>query len=114
MYNFDIMEIKDLTLAMERFVREKGWFGPESSRPQTARNLAVSLSIEAAEILELFQWNEKPPDPNSLASECADVALYLLQLASVSNIDLETAILEKLALNRNRKWDSDTAKKKEA
>ena len=42
-----------------------------------------------------------------LAEELADVALYLLQLASVSGIDLEEAIIKKLEINAKREWDLD-------
>ena len=99
------MDIKALTEEMHRFVQEKGWYDPQSPRPQTPKNLAVSLSIEAAEVLELYQWADTAPDPHQLASELADITLYLLQLASVSEIDLERAVLEKLALNYTRSWD---------
>ena len=99
------MDINELTQAMNQFVSEKGWYQPDSPRPQTPKNLALSLNIEAAEVLELFQWREKPPDPSSLAGELADVTLYLLQLASVSGIDLEEAVLKKLEINRSRTWD---------
>jgi len=99
------MNIKSLTESMHKFVTEKGWYQPNSPRPQTPKNLAVSLSIEAAEILEHFQWDENSPYPQQLESELADVALYLLQLASICNIDLEKAILEKLQVNYNREWN---------
>lgn len=89
---------------MHDFVRSKGWYEPDSPKPQTARNLAASLAIEAAEVLEHFQWRESVKDEDGLAGELADVALYLLQLASVTGIDLETAVLEKLALNHTREW----------
>ena len=89
---------------MHVFVRSKGWYEPDSPRPQTARNLAASLSIEAAEVLEHFQWDDTVA-PAELAGELADVALYLLQLASVTGIDLEQAILDKLAINATREWD---------
>ena len=92
---------------MHRFVTEKGWYDSDSPRPQTPKNLALSLSIEAAEVLELFQWIEKSPDPQLLASELADVTLYLLQLASVSDIDLEEAVLAKLEKNYTRSWDQE-------
>lgn len=92
---------------MHRFVQEKGWYDADSPRPQTPKNLAASLSIEAAEVLELFQWADTSPDPHALASELADVTLYLLQLASVSEIDLEKAVLDKLAVNYTRTWDQD-------
>ncbi len=102
-----MMDIQALTDAMEDFVKSKGWYDRESLRPQTAKNLAISLSIEAAEVLELFQWIESKPDQKKLAGELADVALYLLQLASVSKIDLEASILAKLKENTTRKWDQE-------
>jgi len=101
------MDIRELTTAMHAFVTAKGWYEPESKRPQTARNLAISLSLEAAEILEHFQWRDQPKDKEEFASELADVSLYLLQLASISEIDLEQAILSKLKLNATREWDKE-------
>lgn len=101
------MDIKQLTEEMNRFVRSKGWYEPDSKRPQTPRNLAISLSVEAAEILEHFQFQENAKDKQKLASELADVALYLLQLASVTDIDLEKAILDKIQVNKTRQWDQD-------
>jgi NTP pyrophosphatase (non-canonical NTP hydrolase) len=103
------MELRDLTAAMDRFVRSKGWYEPNSPRSQTPRNIAISLSLEANEVLEHFQWMDTPANPDKLAGELADVALYLLQLASISGIDLENAILDKLKLNQNRVWDSSTS-----
>ena len=90
------MDLSELTEEMHRFVGSQGWYDPESPKEQTPRNLAISLAVESAEVLELFQWSEGPVDRNLLESELADIALYLLQLASVSEIDLEAAILEKL------------------
>jgi len=101
------MDIKDLTEAMHRFVQSKGWYEPNSPRPQTARNLAISLSLEAAEVMEHFQWNEGFDDRERLSEELADVTLYLLQIASISGIDLEQAVLAKLEQNYHRKWDEE-------
>jgi NTP pyrophosphatase (non-canonical NTP hydrolase) len=46
-------------------------------------------------------------DREALAEELADVTLYLLQLASLAGIDLEQAVLDKLARNYGRTWDQD-------
>ncbi len=100
------MDIKELTDRMHAFVTSKGWYTTESKRPQTPRNLAVSLTLEAAEVLEHFQWQESPKEKAELAAELADVALYLLQLASILNIDLEQAVLKKLEVNSSRQWES--------
>ncbi len=99
------MDITQLTQAMHDFVRAMGWYAAESSRPQTLRNLAISLNLEAAEVLEHFQWDENLKDPASFSSELADVTLYLLQLASIAGVDLEKAVLDKLGKNYNRTWD---------
>ena len=101
------MDIKQLNEEMHRFVRSKGWYAADSKRPQTARNLAISLTLEAAEILELFQWSDEIKDKEELESELSDVALYLLQLASISEIDLEKAILAKLEINKTREWNQE-------
>jgi NTP pyrophosphatase (non-canonical NTP hydrolase) len=105
MYNSPLMDIKELTQAMDRFVTAKGWYQPDSPRPQTLKNLAASLCIESAEVLELFQWNDRAPDQTALENELADVTLYLLQLARVAGIDLEQAVLNKLTANYQRTWD---------
>ena len=101
------MDIKQLTDEMNRFVRSKGWYAENSKRPQTPRNIAISLALEAAEILEHFQWRDDIKDKEDLASELADVALYLLQLAAVTDIDLEKAILDKIEVNQTREWDQE-------
>jgi NTP pyrophosphatase (non-canonical NTP hydrolase) len=98
------MDLKQLTDEMHRFVQSKGWYADDSPRPQTPRNLAVSLALEAAEVLEHFQWGEHA-DPE-IEEELADTALYLLQLASLLGIDLEHAVLEKLKTNYARRWPS--------
>ena len=103
------MDIHELTEAMNAFVQSQGWYEPESRRPQTLRNLAISLSLEAAEVLELFQWNEtSDPDRVALGEELADVALYMLQIASLAHINLEQAILDKLRRNYDRAWDQSS------
>lgn len=101
------MDIKELTEVMNHFVQSKGWYSEGSARPQTLRNLAISLNLESSEVLEHFQWSGELSNPSALADELADVALYLLQIASVAGIDLEQAILHKLEINFQRQWDAD-------
>ncbi len=99
------LTIEELTDKMNELVKSKGWYEADSKRPQTPRNLSISLALEAAEILEHFQWHEEIADKEELASELADVGLYLLELASVTDIDLEQAMLNKLEINKTREWD---------
>ncbi len=93
--------LQALTELMNRFVAEMGWYDDDSPFQQTPRNIAISLVLEAAEVLEHFQWGEEA-EPQALAEELADVALYLLQLAWLNDIDLEQAILDKLERNYRR------------
>ena len=104
------MDIKELSQAMHDFVSAKGWYSPDSPKPQTPRNIAISLALEASEVLEHFQWDERTVDRDELSKELADVCLYLLQLASLCQIDLEQAILAKLAQNYQRSWPENRVK----
>lgn len=101
-----VMQLKELEERMHAFVTNKGWYEEDSPKQQSPRNLAISLAVEAAEILEHFQWRDELKDRDSLAGELADVALYLLQISSITGIDLEQAILDKLAENESRQWPS--------
>jgi NTP pyrophosphatase (non-canonical NTP hydrolase) len=101
------MDLHQLSEEMHRFVSAKGWYDTDSPRPQTPRNIATSLALETAEVLEHFQWGETPADRAELAAELADVTLYLLQLASICQIDLEQAVLDKLKVNYTRTWDQE-------
>ena len=98
------MDLETLTTTMHAFVNDKGWYAEDSPKSQTQRNLAISLVLEASEVLEHFQWSEQAECPDGLADELADVMLYLLQLASISGIDLGQAVLDKLEKNYSREW----------
>jgi len=101
-------DIKQLTDDMHQFVTAKGWYATDSKRPQTAKNIAISLVLEASEVLEHFQWNEQAFNQEQLKGEVADVALYLFQLCHTCKIDLEDAIQQKLKINYEREWDQNT------
>ncbi|MHB0877175.1 MAG: MazG-like family protein [Anaerolineae bacterium] len=97
------MEVRELQQVVDDFVRGKGFYAPDSPHVQSPRNLAVSLVLEAAELLEHYQWSEEA-DTAAVADELADVANYVLQLACLLGIDLEQAVLDKLEQNRGRHW----------
>ena len=98
--------VQELTDAMNAFVEAMGWYRSDSRFKQSPRNIAISLSLEAAEVLEHFQWGESA-DPEELAEELADVMLYLLQLAYLTGIDLTEAVEDKLAVNYGRFGPTD-------
>lgn len=97
------LTLQELTDRMNAFVADMGWYRADSRAQQTPRNIAISLVLEAAEVLEHFQWGEEV-EPEAIAGELADVSLYLLQLAYLTGVDLEQAILDKLAYNYTREW----------
>ena len=100
-------EFSSVMLEIDEFVREKGWSRQDSSKPQTTRNLAASISIEAAELLECFQWSDNAT-PKKIESELADVLIYSLRFAQVAGIDPIEAIRKKLEFNRLRNWTRES------
>jgi NTP pyrophosphatase (non-canonical NTP hydrolase) len=75
-----------------------------------AKDLAAGLSIEASELLECFLWKDaKSADPAKIREELADVLVYALLLAHESNIDIPSAVREKLTKNAI-KYPVDKAK----
>ena len=79
--------------ALREFVEAREW-----KQFHTRENLAKSISIEAAELLELFQWDDNP-DEERLREELADVLAYCLHLADDLDIDIDDLVLEKIAKN---------------
>ncbi|TVP96010.1 MAG: nucleotide pyrophosphohydrolase [Acholeplasmatales bacterium] len=65
----------------------------------TPENLAKSITIEAGELLELFQWEPEAKDVDRVKEELADILNYCLLLSDHYGFDLETIILEKIAKN---------------
>jgi NTP pyrophosphatase (non-canonical NTP hydrolase) len=95
------LTIAQLQAAMDEFVGSRGWYGPKSEKPQEPRNLAASISLEANEVLEWFQWSNRV-EPDEVGAELADVVLYCVQLANVLGLDLGDALSRKLELNNSR------------
>lgn len=97
------MDLSELCSEVDCFVRERQWYRQNSEKPQTPKNLAISLVVEAAELVEHFQWGDSAKI-TELADELADVLIYTAQLANVTKIDLESAVRRKLAKNCERSW----------
>jgi dCTP diphosphatase len=85
-----LQELKDL---IDDFAKERGW-----DKHHTPKNLAISITLEAAELLEHFQWDDyQKNDKQALADELADVLCYAFNFALVCDIDVTTAYKNKLA-----------------
>jgi NTP pyrophosphatase (non-canonical NTP hydrolase) len=97
------MNIQSLQHTLREFAADRAW------QPfHTPKNLAMALVVEAAELVEIFQWmtpeesTEATQDPQCrehISEEIADVLLYLLQIADQTGIDVEQAVRDKLAKN---------------
>jgi len=81
---------EELLAALRHFVAERNW-----QQFHTAENLAKSISIESAELLELFQWSE-PSNREDIKDELADVLTYCILLADKYDLDIEKIVREKL------------------
>lgn len=97
-------EFQSLIKALRQFATERDW-----DQFHSPKNLACALTVEAAELLEHFQWlTEEQSNSLPLAkraeigNEMADVFLYLLQLADKLEIDLVSAAHRKLAINAQK------------
>lgn len=93
--------MKQLQEEIRVFTEERGWTGNRDPR-----NLAISISLEASELLEHFQWS--PSDEAitanraEIAAEAADVFIYLLQFADALDMDLLEAARNKMEKNAKR------------
>jgi len=85
---------------MEKVIKEIRKFNDDRdwSKFHTIKNLAIALSVEASELLELFTWNENA-DIRSIRSEVADIYIYLLTISDMLQINIENVILNKLEEN---------------
>ena len=90
--------------ALRRFAQERDW-----DQFHLPKNLAIALSVEAAELLEHFQWLDDqasaqltPEQLSEVSEEMADVLLYLIRLADKLGVDLQSAAQRKLEINARK------------
>ncbi len=97
------LDVAALQARLRRFSAERDW------EPfQTPKNLAMAMVVEAAELVEIFQWMtpeestrlaEHPRRQQHLGEEIADVLVYLLQIADRCGVDIAAAVDRKIGLN---------------
>ncbi len=98
-------ELEKITEAIKRFRDERDW-----EQFHNPKDLALALSVESGELLELFLWKEsEEADPENIKEELADIFNYAFLLAEKYGFDIEQIILEKLETNA-KKYPSDKAK----
>lgn len=95
--------VGELKNAVAAFVRTRDW-----EQFHTPKNLTVSIAIEAAELMEIYQWttgdqsedlSRKPEVKAKVEEELADVLIYCLGLANRTGIDISDAVRRKLEVN---------------
>jgi NTP pyrophosphatase (non-canonical NTP hydrolase) len=97
-------ELDQIKERLRSFAKERDW-----EKFHTPKNLAMALSGEAGELVSEFQWltveesqNLSPEQLSAVRMEIADVAIYLVRLADVLNVDIYGATLEKIEINEGR------------
>ena len=100
----EFMNILEIQNKLEKFAIERDW-----EQFHTPKNLSMALSVEASELVEIFQWlraeESISPDKkqiDAIKSEVADIAMYLLRFCSILEIDIEEAIESKLEKNAEK------------
>ena len=105
-YNDSDLKIEDLKVNVKQFLRERDW-----EKYHNPKDLAEGICVEAAELLQLFQWmnpeevqafKDDPSGIERLKEELADVVIYCLSMANAMNIDLTSSVMRKLEINRKK------------
>lgn len=103
--NDSTTNVSELKKKVRDFVEARDW-----TRFHSPKNLAMSIAIEAAELMEILQWDTveeatevmRTPESEHLEEELADVLIYCMSLANQTGIDVSSAIEDKLAKNAKR------------
>ena len=99
------MNIKKIQKQLSDFADERDW-----NQFHNPKNLSMALSVEASELVEIFQWLT-PEQAEAIMStdegehvkeEIADVMIYLIRLAGKLNVDLEDAVADKIVKNSEK------------
>ena len=92
------MDLKKINQKIKNFVKERDW-----DQFHSPKNLSMALSVEASELVEIFQWLKesdlKKVDKEKVADEIADILFYLLRISQKMNINIEKRFYAKLKKN---------------
>lgn len=90
-------KLDNLNQEIKAFVDERDW-----NKFHSPANLAKSISIEANELLECFQWDEEHYNLDDIKDELADVINYCIQMGQVLNLDIYDIVLDKLEKTKKK------------
>ena len=96
------MDIKRIEEQINQFAEERNW-----DKFHKPKNLAMALSVEASELVEIFQWKDDddfddPVTIKAVAEELADIFYYTMRMCQKLEIDLEEAFFKKMVKNREK------------
>jgi len=98
------LNINEISIKLRQFADERNW-----NQFHSPKNLSMALNVEAAELLEHFQWlteqeslSLKQSKLEDVSTEIADVLIYLIRISDILNIDLNKAVKSKMALNAEK------------
>ena len=100
------MNLEKVKKELKNFSSDRDW-----DQFHSVKNLAMALSVECSELLEIFQWmseedsnqiKNSPEKLQNVRDEIADVFVYLLRISEKLNIDLELAVTEKMIKNAEK------------
>jgi len=93
------MNFNKINDEVSKFVKERKW-----EKYHSPKNLSMALSVEASELVEIFQWKNgqdiSNADKNKVEDEIADIFFYLIRLSQKMNIDIEKSFYKKLEKNK--------------
>lgn len=100
-----LIDITGLAAAAAAFADERDWH-----KYHSPKNLAMALSVEAAELVEIFQWKTEAEsraimqsdEADHVRQELADITIYLAQLCNAMKIDLNAAVEAKIVMNARK------------
>ena len=103
-------ELSDLQREYQEFIESRDW-----EKYHTPKSTAMSIGIEAGELMEVFQWHDNLTSKKygeevteAAGEELADILLYSMSIAEQLDIDLEAAVLRKMEENQDR-FDQERA-----
>ena len=100
------MDVASLSRRLREFATARNW-----DQFHSPKNLAMALSAEAGELVEIFQWlteeqsraiTSSAEDMNRVCEEIADIQIYLLRLADLLGVDIEQAVRTKIETNEKK------------
>jgi len=99
------MNVEEIQKRLRKFATDRDW-----EKFHSPKNLTMALSVEVAELVEIFQWSnsggldeiENPDIRKNIEEELADIFIYLLKISDKLNIDIEQSIHQKIEKNEKK------------